>query len=293
MTILFANNASSTLASAVSAGATTITLVTGGGTAFPSPTGSNYFIATIISAANPNVLEIVNVTARTGDSMTVVRGQEGTTALSWNPDDIFELRITAGGLAGFVTGSYVISFNSRSGAVSPASGDYATWYPQLTANNSYIGSNTFRAVTVSNGYQFQSGNIVDAGTTGAGVHLYYAQSQLNAKTISGGFQVNGDLVVTGTGNFNTSSLQFKEDVKPLKFDSGKFLKLQAISYKNKSTQKNASGFSAEQMYEICPELVMLKDGKPYAINYQGTIPYLLEVIKELRDEIRALSPRLN
>lgn len=87
----FANNATTTLGSSLSSGATTATVAVGTGALFPTISGSEYFTATLWAAGNttgvPN--EIVKVTARSGDTMTIVRAQEGTTALSWNVGDTF------------------------------------------------------------------------------------------------------------------------------------------------------------------------------------------------------------
>lgn len=88
---LFANNASTTVGSAVGSGDTTITVATGTGNLFPAIVPGQYFTATLWAVGSttgvPN--EIVNVTARVGDTMTVVRGQEGTTAQAWSVGDTF------------------------------------------------------------------------------------------------------------------------------------------------------------------------------------------------------------
>jgi len=100
----FTNNANTTLGSAVSSTATSITVATGTGSLFPSLSGSQYFSATLFSAGSttgtPN--EIVYVTARSGDTMTVLRGQEGTTAQNWNVGDTFSNFLTAGYLNGLI-----------------------------------------------------------------------------------------------------------------------------------------------------------------------------------------------
>jgi hypothetical protein len=84
-TFVSANNALTTLASAINAIATTVVVATGTGILFPSLGAGEIFAITLTPAGNtsqtPN--EIMYVTAVTGDSFTVVRGQEGTTAVSW------------------------------------------------------------------------------------------------------------------------------------------------------------------------------------------------------------------
>lgn len=293
MALEYVNNYDSTLASGISNTATTLPLVAGGGTPLAGIGAGNYFIATIVAAANPNTFEIIHITAVSGDNLTIVRGQEGTTALNWSSADLVQIRVTAGGLATFITGAYVLTFVGRSGAVVAVNTDYAAFYPQFSTNNVFTGNNTFNGtVTVAAAKAFATGNIDDVGT-GGGVTLRYAGGANGLQTVSAGVQVNGNLTVTGTGNFNTSSLEFKKDVRPLQMDADKFLMLEPIAYTHKATGEATVGFSAEQMAEICPELVQFRDGKPYAVNYQGLIPYLLMVIKEQQNELRQLLPRIH
>ena len=91
MSELFSNNASTTLGSSLSSGSTTVTVATGTGAEFPSPSAGQYFTATLWEAGNTSGLpnEIVKVTSRSGDTMTVLRGQEGTVAQNWNVGDTF------------------------------------------------------------------------------------------------------------------------------------------------------------------------------------------------------------
>lgn len=102
MAIKFANNATTTIASGIVSSDTTITVAGATGGLFPTAGGGDYFYATLNNAAND--IEIVKVTARSGDVMTVVRGQDGTIALDWIGGDKFELRPTAGGLADLGSG---------------------------------------------------------------------------------------------------------------------------------------------------------------------------------------------
>lgn len=96
MNLLFANNASTTLASGISAGATTIVLATGNGAKFPLPGAGEGFFMTITDASTQLTNEIVLCTTRTGDVCTVQRGQQDTTAVSWNAGDIIAQLVTKG-----------------------------------------------------------------------------------------------------------------------------------------------------------------------------------------------------
>lgn len=99
MLALFTNNASATLASSISTSATAITVSTGMGAMFPNITAGTFFMATLTDSSNN--LEIVKVTGRTSDVLTVVRAQEGTTARAYAASDKIELRISASVLTGF------------------------------------------------------------------------------------------------------------------------------------------------------------------------------------------------
>lgn len=93
MTILFTNNAASTLASGIDGVATSLTLADG--SEFPSPTGGNVFYMTLTQAGNETSWEVVQVTARTGNTLTVVRAQDGTAAASWSAGAKAELRLSS------------------------------------------------------------------------------------------------------------------------------------------------------------------------------------------------------
>lgn len=91
---LFANNATGYLNATITDTATSIVLQSGNGAVFPSPTGSDYFYVTLYDGVS--LIEIVKVTARSTDTLTVVRGQEGTTASAFPSTSIVECRATKG-----------------------------------------------------------------------------------------------------------------------------------------------------------------------------------------------------
>ncbi|WEY54635.1 hypothetical protein P3S52_06965 [Enterobacter roggenkampii] len=99
LTLLTANNAQTVLAAGISASATSLTVNSGTGALFPAVTsGVSFFKLTLVDAATGQLSEIVHVTARTGDTMTIERGQEGTTASAWSANDIAANMMTAGTL---------------------------------------------------------------------------------------------------------------------------------------------------------------------------------------------------
>ena len=100
MNQLWANNANSTLYAAITNVSTSLTVQTGDGALFPSPTGGQYFLASlcnVVSGIESN-FEIVKVTARSGDIFTITRAQEGTSATGYLSGAKVSLRVTAGSI---------------------------------------------------------------------------------------------------------------------------------------------------------------------------------------------------
>lgn len=95
--IVWTNNASSLLASGIASSDTTVTMTAGQGALFPAISAGQYSVGTL-EDTNGNI-EIVYITGRTTDTMTITRAEEDTTALSFASGSRFELRVTAGVLA--------------------------------------------------------------------------------------------------------------------------------------------------------------------------------------------------
>jgi hypothetical protein len=107
--IQFTNFARSTLAVGAAGGAVTLTLAAGTGSRFPALSGAQYFYLTLENASL--VREIVRVTARSGDTLTVVRAQDNTTAQTWNAGDVASLRLNAKAIEEAVTGTLLAANN--------------------------------------------------------------------------------------------------------------------------------------------------------------------------------------
>ena len=90
MAVKFTNNAATTLAAGINSSVTSISVTDG--SVFPALTGSDHFYVTFDDTTNR---EIVKVTARSGNTLTVVRGQDDTTAQAFNSGDKAELRVVA------------------------------------------------------------------------------------------------------------------------------------------------------------------------------------------------------
>jgi hypothetical protein len=100
------------------------------------------------------------------------------------------------------------------------------------------------------------------------------------------------LAVTGVVT-ETSSIDYKENVKPLEFNDAIY-NVNAVRYDFKDgSQKDEVGVIAEELYKVLPDLVTTKDGKPEAVKYTKMTMYLLEALKKQNQEIQELKQRLN
>jgi hypothetical protein len=95
----FANNASSTLAAPISSTALSVSLAAGTGALFPNPSAGQQFALTFNDAATGLLTEVVYCTARSGDTLTIVRAQEGTVAQNWLAGDLAANLVTEGTMA--------------------------------------------------------------------------------------------------------------------------------------------------------------------------------------------------
>ena len=166
---LFTNNAATTLASGILIGATSLTVAAGTGAEFPTLTGSEYFYCTL--ANNTGSIEIIKVTARSTDTFTIVRGQDGTSAAAWSAGDKVELRLTRIDLLNF---PQLDSTNTFAQAQTFSAGITSTVTPlgvtsggtglgTLTANNVILGNGTSTPTFVA---PSTAGNVLQSnGTT--------------------------------------------------------------------------------------------------------------------------------
>lgn len=93
MAVILANNVNSTLGLDLNSTSGAMRVATGTGSRFPVIPAGQYFYATVI--ATDGRWEIVKAVARTGDTISVTRGQENTIAQAFPAGSRVELRITA------------------------------------------------------------------------------------------------------------------------------------------------------------------------------------------------------
>ena len=97
---IFSNNGSSLLASGITSASGAVTITAGQGVLFPALSAGQVFTATLEDTSGN--LEVVLATARAGDTISITRAQENTSALAFASGSRFELRPTAGVLSGML-----------------------------------------------------------------------------------------------------------------------------------------------------------------------------------------------
>lgn len=171
--IRFSNNGSGLLAAGIGDIDTSLTLESGKGSLFPSPSPGQYALLTIEDTLGN--IEIVRMTSRAGDVLTVTRAQEGTIALSFASGSRVELRVTAGLLNELI---------QRSG-------------------DTFTGDLDFTGGGTVTGAQFNDGEVVNTpirGDAGVTSNQFVVPSGGGAPTIGGS-------MVYHTGNLTVSVLQ--------------------------------------------------------------------------------------
>lgn len=228
MTALFADNATSVLVGVYNAAATSFTVNAGDGALFPQPGTNTYFMAVIEDRTqSPIAREIVKVTGRLGDVMTVTRAQEGTTALAWTAGVVFANRVTAGSLTSLrtdaIAGQHYYGSAPTSPTISPAGTSVAEgdmyWDTAFKTIYVFEGGEWTDSQAVSPGDRTVTGNqsvggnqlVVGSATVEGSIGIEGAASIGGAVTITGDLlvmdvdtqtnTVNGTNTVLGTSTF--------------------------------------------------------------------------------------------
>lgn len=190
MSLLFTNNALGTLASPITSVAASLTLNTGQAAAFPNPTSPDIFYATLTDAATQTLIEIVQVTAVSGNVFAINRAQDGTTALSWLAGDFISHRVVALELR-------LLNSVVPSGGILLWSGSVATVPQGWALCNGLNGT-----PNLMDSFVIGAGNTYAVGSTGGATSVVLSQAQLPAHTHT------ATAVVTDPGHFHNTNQNF-------------------------------------------------------------------------------------
>jgi hypothetical protein len=108
-------------------------------------------------------------------------------------------------------------------------------------------------------------------------------------TVQGDVLVSG--VITSTDYNSASDINLKENIQPIENPIDKVLQINGVSFDWKETGRSSMGVIAQEVERVLPELVSGVDSK--TVNYNGLIGLLIEVVKELNNEIIDLKAQIN
>jgi len=291
MAVKFSNNASATLASSINNSVTTIAVTSGQGALFPSLAAGEFFFATLVDSSNN--LEIVKVTARAADSLTVTRAQDGTSARAYTAGDRLELRPVAASFdtmaqtdkaqtfSAIQTFSQTIVGSINGNAATVTDGVYISGSQTITGAKTFSGGITSTGVS-----SLTLRSPGDLDTTGA-MYVSFQDSSTGSSVERGwiGFgEANGNLgmsnAVSGkpikfyvsggnytmdaSGNFTASGNvtaysdeRLKKDWAPVGVDFvSKLAQVKSGTYTRIDGDLRQAGVSAQSLQEVLPETVM-------------------------------------
>lgn len=131
-----------------------------------------------------------------------------------------------------------------------------------------------------NGYDNQKYTRIDS-TDAGGMRLYGTQFE---------FDVGG--TIYGKKFVEYSSERIKKNIETIGDEASNLLKLRPVIFQYKETGEMASGFIAEEVAEIFPELVHTEQDIT-GISYTGFIPYLVRMIQIQEAKIAKLEADIN
>lgn len=315
----FKNNASATIAASISDVDTTIVLTTGFGSYFPTLTAGFYFFATLFNASGES--EIVKVTARAIDTLTVVRAQDGTTAKAFNAGDGLALRIVSAnlenflqldgdqtiagvktfsssvianaGLVGNVTGNVTGNVSGNAGTVT--NGVYTTGNQTIAGTKTFsadvniIGS-VYRTPDAGSGYLTYGNN----GATNSGLYYDQTNNEISIWTTSSKrFSVDSSGNANSTGNFTAagdvtaySDERLKSDIQTITNALELVKQLRGTAYIKDG--KASLGVVAQEVQKVIPQVVHEGSDGYLSVAYGNIVGVLIEAVKELNAKVEEM-----
>jgi hypothetical protein len=227
----------------------------------------------------------------TGNSITSGDGlllQSSATLTGSLLDVVLTGAVTTGDAAKFQANSYVGSTTSGlvdilSTSTARADGSFLLYLASSGANASTARNVKGAKIIVTNTNGTSGTNtaleLTASGATTSNVALSVTAGDTNIQAL------------TAVSITETSSMRFKENIRPLDRDTfQKLLQLKPVLFDRKDkTVKDEIGLIAEEVLEVIPELITLDEkGEAYGIKYQKLAVLLLQGYKYLFEEIQKL-----
>lgn len=313
MALKLANNAVAILAAALSPTDTSVALNPGAGDLFPTLSAGDWFPATLVKASG--AVEVVKVTARNADALTVERAQEGTAALSFSAGDRIEHRLTAGVLnsiiadvlarlplaGGTITGDLTVGGKHAVGGLMTVGGGLSVtgaitqggaqvWHTGNFNPANYLplsgGTITNGILTISHATPYLDLYDQQWGSR----KVYHDGGLIGFLTSGGGWACysQNDGTFIASGNLGAySDRKHKTDIDTIGGALALIERLRGVRYTDKRTGARRVGVIAQEVQEHMPEVVGEgPDG--LHVDYGNMVGPLIEAVKELAGEVRML-----
>jgi len=123
--------------------------------------------------------------------------------------------------------------------------------------------------------------------------------------VCGNVRVIGKIVASGTITTSAiscpSDLRYKKNIVPLTGATEKLMQINAVRYNWRREEfpnmgfndKLQTGFIAQELEKIFPEMVFTDDAGYKSIDYSRLTPLLVETIREQQTQIAEIKKRLN
>jgi len=183
-------------------------------------------------------------------------------------------------------GAGQLSFSAPAlGVTDRSAADGATYYVAMSDNSSgtedTLSVATGRLEFVPNPGRLSAAEMrATAGTASS-------STSSGALVVSGGLGVGGQM--TAVSIVETSSITLKENINPIQNGLDSILALKGVTYDRLDNNEHESGLIAEWTEAVLPELVTRDSNNDVVgIKYTKLTAYLIEAIKDLKDEIDKL-----
>lgn len=208
-----------------------------------------------------------------------------------------------------VASGYASLYSNTTGSENVALGNYAG-FDQTTASwNSFIGYNTGRGITTGGNNTIIGARVSGLSNTlanniiiadGAGNRRINVDASGNVgigtTTPAQKLDVNGNIAVAGS-TVHTSDQRLKKNIQTLENSLGKISELRGVSFEWKEDEDRSKGEQigviAQEVEAQFPQLIVEGNDGMKAVNYAGLIGPLIEAVKTLKAENKALRDRLD
>lgn len=167
----------------------------------------------------------------------------------------------------------------------------------------------FSGVTINAGFDLNLGTGAWTGEKSGKIqrhssHMYFQTDNAGNFIFRNSNGGEGLSIVASTGALTSqhnitaySDIRLKKDVKTIENALDKVCAMRGVEYTRKSNDEREIGVIAQEVKEVVPELVEIKENTDsfnegisdiHTMKYQNTVGLLIEAIKELKDELKEL-----